>query len=129
MADNSEGRKRRRVRGDGAGGGFGGQPASSAPKRRKRFLWTDDLHRMFVAAIFDHGLKACTPKLLFELMGDTPAGMTSDHIKSHLQKFRANSKISREEFLADYARALREAQAKADEAVVRAPPPHATKPT
>ena len=55
-------------------------------------------------------------------MGDTPAGMTSDHIKSHLQKFRANSKISREEFLADYARALREAQAKADEAVVRVPP-------
>ena len=64
MADNSEGRKRRRVRGDGAGGGFGGQPASSAPKRRKRFLWTDDLHRMFVAAIFDHGLKVrCAQRL------------------------------------------------------------------
>ncbi len=49
-------------------------------------------------------------------MQPVPDNMTSDHIKSHLQKYRANSKSSRDEFMADYDRALQEATSKAQAA-------------
>lgn len=106
------------------------------PRKRRRFVWTDNLHKRFVAAIFDHGLKSVTPKLLLELMKKSaddplleksltreeergtsrgiPAELTSDHIKSHLQKFRANSLQSRKEFLYDFERASAEAQLAAE---------------
>lgn len=81
--------------------------------RKVRFMWTPVLHRRFIAAMFDIGIKNATPKSLFDNMEPQPVGMTSEHIKSHLQKFRANLGRSREAFLADYERALREATAKA----------------
>jgi len=138
------GRKRRRaVRTNAPNPAAQHESQPAGQKRRKRFLWTDDLHRRFTCAIFDHGMKvcmiaafrrlslhsalfcrcftardvqACTPKILFELMQPVPDNMTSDHIKSHLQKYRANSQSSRDEFLADYDRALQEATSKAQAA-------------
>jgi len=55
--------------------------------RKRRFLWTELLHRRFIAAIFDLGVTSSTPKLLSEAMAEScgPDGLTSDHIKSHLQ--------------------------------------------
>eukprot|EP01138_Halocafeteria_seosinensis_P000764 gb/GECG01000784.1/.p1 GENE.gb/GECG01000784.1/~~gb/GECG01000784.1/.p1 ORF type:complete len:579 (+),score=81.14 gb/GECG01000784.1/:1-1737(+) len=113
------------ARGDGDAGG-------TKKRKKKRFVWTDNLHKRFVAAIFDHGLRTVTPKILFDLMKkseddpllekhltqetDTassraiPAELTSDHIKSHLQKYRGNSLKSRKEFLHDFERASAEAQ-------------------
>ncbi|RHZ22383.1 hypothetical protein DYB37_000747 [Aphanomyces astaci] len=80
------------------------QPGSSGRKyerRTKRFIWPDELHRLFVAAVFDVGLKNASPKALLTLMG-TPActnGLTTEHLKSHLQKYRLNYDRSRVEFL------------------------------
>ncbi|KAF0759472.1 hypothetical protein AaE_003698, partial [Aphanomyces astaci] len=59
------------------------QPGSSGRKyerRTKRFIWPDELHRLFVAAVFDVGLKNASPKALLTLMG-TPActnGLTTE---------------------------------------------------
>ena len=54
----------------------------------------------FVAAIFELGLKHSSPKLIMPLMPkDTSLG--TEHIKSHLQKYRIHHQRSKEEFL-DY---------------------------
>lgn len=98
----------------------GGRSGGSRRNPRKRFLWTDALHRRFVSAIFDHGLKSATPRILFELMqneengGEVPK-MTAENIKSHLQKYRKNSAKSRAQFLADYDKALEAARRQAEE--------------
>jgi len=70
-------------------------------RRTKRFIWPDDLHRLFVAAVFDVGLKNASPKALLTLMGNPAcgAGLTTEHLKSHLQKYRLNYDRSRVEFL------------------------------
>ena len=83
-----------------------------ASKQKKRFLWTDSLHQLFVAAIFDLGLQSATPKSLISLMNPRPDDITTDHIKSHLQKFRINLKISRDMFLRDYQAARAETDAR-----------------
>ncbi|KAI9917801.1 hypothetical protein PsorP6_012941 [Peronosclerospora sorghi] len=96
-----------------------------APKQRKyerktkRFIWPDDLHRLFVAAIFDVlrdcdfnalvGLKNASPKALLALMeaAGPNSGLTTEHLKSHLQKYRLNYERSRTEFLAYYDRSAK----------------------
>ncbi|KAL4111297.1 hypothetical protein PRIC1_002978 [Phytophthora ramorum] len=86
-----------------------------APKQRKyerktkRFIWPDDLHRLFVAAIFDVGLKNASPKALLALMeaAGPNAGLTTEHLKSHLQKYRLNYERSRMEFLEYYDRSAK----------------------
>lgn len=191
----------------------GGAAARRAAEggRKSRFLWDQELHRAFVAAVFDVGVRQATPKTLFDAMrqiladgvpvelndgqpipggarglagyggrdgplhssglskavhggskargrgkkaklaaanpasaaagaevngaaGDVPqavqemavlrhdgcpSSMTSEHIKSHLQKFRGNVRRSRDAFLQDYARAMREARARANEEEAR----------
>lgn len=89
----------------------GSTTSSNAPQRQrkyerktKRFIWPDELHRLFVAAIFDVGLKNASPKALLALMGSAGpgAGLTTEHLKSHLQKYRLNYERSRQEFLDFY---------------------------
>jgi SHAQKYF class myb-like DNA-binding protein len=50
----------------GAGGGDRG--GGDRGKAKRRFLWTENLHRRFVAAMFDYGVQNATPKTLFQLM-------------------------------------------------------------
>ncbi|TMW69413.1 hypothetical protein Poli38472_001569 [Pythium oligandrum] len=73
-------------------------------RKTKRFAWPDDLHRLFVAAIFDLGLKNASPKALLPFMqpSASDAGLTTEHLKSHLQKYRLNYDKSRAEFLSYY---------------------------
>lgn len=139
MAD-STGRKRRR----GAGTTSSQQGDSDTPHgtasalsepiahAKRRFRWTPELHRRFAAAVFDIGLKACTPKSLLTALAGHQEDITTDHIKSHLQKYRANSKTSRAEFLSDYDRAMLEAHAKAEFAMSEGkaafPPQYSTYP-
>ena len=55
-------------------------------------MWTDDLHSKFVAALFDVGLKMGSPKLVHQMIqpycGPNDPIPTTEHIKSHLQKYR-----------------------------------------
>lgn len=74
---------------------------ASKDAQRRRFVWSDPLHQDFVAAVFDIGLKCASPKLLLEMM-PVVDGLTSEHIKSHLQKYRLHRQRSREEFLKSY---------------------------
>ena len=78
-----------------------GNTKDSKDSARRRFVWSVPLHQDFVAAVFDIGLKCASPKLLLEMM-PVVDGLTSEHIKSHLQKYRLHRQRSREEFLKSY---------------------------
>jgi SHAQKYF class myb-like DNA-binding protein len=79
-------------------------------RRTKRFIWPDDLHRLFVAAVFDLGLKNASPKALLTLMGHpaVSSGLTTEHLKSHLQKYRLNYDRSRVEFMKFFDESVQE---------------------
>lgn len=79
-----------------------GNTKESKESARRRFVWSVPLHQDFVASVFDIGLKCASPKLLLEMM-PVVDGLTSEHIKSHLQKYRLHRQRSREEFLKSYA--------------------------
>ncbi|EEY70167.1 uncharacterized protein PITG_19087 [Phytophthora infestans T30-4] len=55
------------------------RPRKKNKRPSKRFLWQEDLHLRFVAAIFDR----------------PDSGLTTEHRKSHLQKYRINYERSR----------------------------------
>lgn len=66
-----------------------------------------DHEASFVAAIFELGLKHSSPKLIMPLMPkDTALG--TEHIKSHLQKYRIHHQRSKEEFLDYYDHYVKE---------------------
>ncbi|EED95238.1 predicted protein [Thalassiosira pseudonana CCMP1335] len=71
----------------------------------KRFTWPDELHRDFVSAIFDVGLKHSSPSAILEYMAANP-DLTSERVKSHLQKYRLNRQKSKKEFMMSYDSAL-----------------------
>eukprot|EP00624_Nannochloropsis_granulata_P006203 evm.model.NODE_45204_length_19404_cov_34.534840.2 len=52
----------------------------------------------FVGAVFKLGLKCSSPKVLMDLMPITET-LTTEHIKSHLQKYRLHGNRSKEEFV------------------------------
>jgi SHAQKYF class myb-like DNA-binding protein len=71
----------------------------------KRFTWPDDLHRDFVAAIFDVGLKHASPSAILEYMPEHEQ-ITSERVKSHLQKYRLHRSKSKQEFMSSYEASL-----------------------
>ena len=113
------GRRKSAGRTSGTGSASTARSRGAGAGKKRRFLWDDLLHRRFVGAIYDYGARHATPKALFQLMHPAPAHMTSDHIKSHLQKYRANYGRSRDAFLLEYERALRESRARAREIEAR----------
>eukprot|EP01041_Mallomonas_annulata_P006563 gene6563-13277_t len=70
-------------------------------KSKKRFVWPEALHKDFVAAVFDVGLRSASPKTIIDMLPRSDL-LTTEHIKSHLQKFRVHRERSREEFLTHY---------------------------
>lgn len=66
-----------------------------------------DLEMEFAAAIFDLGLKHASPKILMPLMPHN-ACLNTEHIKSHLQKYRIHKQRSKEEFQHFYERYIKE---------------------
>ncbi|GMH73932.1 hypothetical protein TrRE_jg8331 [Triparma retinervis] len=90
---------------------------SAGRSNNKRFVWPDQKHREFVSAVFDVGLKSSTPSLILAAMRSaetfTPE-MTTERIKSHLQKFRVHRVKSREEFLRSYEACKKELDEGAD---------------
>ena len=84
---------------------------SSADDNRlhsKRFVWPEVLHRDFVAAIFDVGLKNSSPNAILDFMSSAAnPDVTTERIKSHLQKFRLNRTKSQADFMVSYDESLK----------------------
>ncbi|CAN8269217.1 unnamed protein product [Cochlearia groenlandica] len=56
-------------------------------RKKRRFVWDDELHQKFLAAVNQlGGFEKAVPKKIFELM-NVP-GLTRKHVASHLQKCR-----------------------------------------
>jgi SHAQKYF class myb-like DNA-binding protein len=66
--------------------------------------WTEQQHQDFVAAIFDVGLKQSSPSVIMEHMTRCKGAdmITSERIKSKLQKYRNNKEKSKQEFMDEY---------------------------
>mmetsp|Transcript_2268 Transcript_2268/g.4192 ORF Transcript_2268/g.4192 Transcript_2268/m.4192 type:complete len:616 (-) Transcript_2268:188-2035(-) len=74
---------------------------NSSPQHEEE-EWNYELHRAFVECIFMEGLKACSPSVLMDQMHIKAEYITSERVKSHLQKFRRNNHRSVEEFMTVY---------------------------
>jgi SHAQKYF class myb-like DNA-binding protein len=76
----------------------------------KRFTWPDDLHRDFVSAIFDVGLKHSSPSTVMEHMPPHEQ-ITTERIKSHLQKYRLHRQKAKKEFMTSYQATMQQMNA------------------
>jgi len=55
-------------------------------QNKKRFVWSPDRHQQFLAAVNTLGIENAAPKTILRLM--KVDGLTTEHVKSHLQKYR-----------------------------------------
>ena len=108
--------RRKRKQQDGSGGdgkkkgsGRGKKSKKEDGRWSKRFTWPEDLHRDFVSAIFDVGLKHSSPATILEHMSKHEQ-ITTERIKSHLQKYRLHRVKSKKEFISSYEASLRNFQ-------------------
>lgn len=62
---------------------------------KKRLVWTPELHERFVKAIESVGMNQAVPKTLVTIMN--VEGLTTEHVKSHLQKYRNSLRKEDEE--------------------------------
>jgi hypothetical protein len=83
--------------------------------------WTPDIHRHFVEAIYEIGMTHASPSLIMEQMAlafqdgssngeECDRSLTSEHLKSHLQKYRKNKRKSKEDFMREYDQWLTKAR-------------------
>ncbi|GKY92650.1 hypothetical protein MPSEU_000235100 [Mayamaea pseudoterrestris] len=72
----------------------------------KRFTWPENLHRDFCSAIFDVGLKHASPTQVMEFM-PKHTDITSERIKSHLQKYRLHRSKNKQEFMSSFDATLK----------------------
>jgi hypothetical protein len=62
----------------------------------------DGSHRNLVSAIFDIGMANSSPAVILENMIDRPVAITSERVKSKLQKFRNSKERAKKEFMDEY---------------------------
>ena len=86
-------------------------PAREGARRRAE--------RAVAGAVFELGLRQCSPKVIKGLLargaaaGSPAAELTTEHIKSHLQKYRQHHDRSRQPFRDHFERCLRAPAARA----------------
>ena len=82
-------------------------PAAAREDARRR------AERAVAGAVFELGLRQCSPKVIKGLLargaaaGSPAAELTTEHIKSHLQKYRQHHDRSRQPFRDHFERCLR----------------------
>jgi SHAQKYF class myb-like DNA-binding protein len=64
--------------------------ATASTSRRRRLVWTPDLHNRFVKAVKEIGIDTAVPKAILQHMG--VHGLTRENVASHLQKYREAAK-------------------------------------
>ncbi|KAG7363549.1 Myb-like DNA-binding protein [Nitzschia inconspicua] len=72
--------------------------------------WTMEQHQAFVAAIFEVGLKTCSPSIIMENMRKQPRYVTRERTKSHLQKYRITKDRNKEDFMAEYSEFMKKTE-------------------
>ena len=88
-------------------------PAAAREEARRR------AERAVAGAVFELGLRQCSPKVIQGLLargaaaGSPAAELTTEHIKSHLQKYRQHHDRSRQPFRDHFERCLRAPAARA----------------
>ena len=88
-------------------------PAAAREEARRR------AERAVAGAVFELGLRQCSPKVIKGLLargaaaGSPAAELTTEHIKSHLQKYRQHHDRSRQPFRDHFERCLRAPAARA----------------
>ena len=98
-------------------------PAAAREEARRR------AERAVAGAVFELGLRQCSPKVIKGLLargaaaGSPAAELTTEHIKSHLQKYRQHHDRSRQPFRDHFERCLRAPAARAAPAPAAPPPP------
>ena len=97
-------------------------PAAAREEARRR------AERAVAGAVFELGLRQCSPKLIQALLargaaaGSPAAELTTEHIKSHLQKYRQHHDRSRQPFRDHFERCLRAPAARALAPAAALPP-------
>lgn len=82
--------------------GEGSEEARHHYENGDHFKFTEAMHRDFIEAIYDLGVKHASPSIILENMTLTSGALTSERVKSHLQKYRNNRKKSKADFLEEY---------------------------
>jgi hypothetical protein len=80
-------------------------------QKRKRFVWPDALHRDFIAAIFDVGLKHADPEIVIELLErDDPKAVlivNQTNVRAQVQKMSALRNRSGKDYTSYYEQSLK----------------------
>jgi len=74
----------------------------------KNLQFWEEWHRKFVETIFEVGLKHASPSVIMEQMTQLNDAVTSERVKSHLQKYRNNRVKSEAEFMEEYDRWMKQ---------------------
>jgi SHAQKYF class myb-like DNA-binding protein len=93
-------------------GGGGGKSSSSSssdhyidssPTPTPPAPWSREMHRAFVEAVYATGVKHASPSVILDAMvNTTQMPLTSERVKSRLQKYRNNVEKSKKDFLKEY---------------------------
>jgi SHAQKYF class myb-like DNA-binding protein len=73
--------------------------------------WNTAQHKDFVAAIFEVGLKTCSPSAIMENMRTHPRYITRERTKSHLQKYRITKDRNKDDFMSEYSAFMHKTEA------------------
>ena len=93
-----------------AGGSGDATRKSESRMQKKRLVWTPELHERFVTAIEEVGIGQAVPKTLVMIMN--VEGLTTEHVKSHLQKYRNSLRKEAEEEAKERAEAFASSKSK-----------------